>query len=104
MNQMPKTSRRGFLKSGASAAVLSMMPSAAQDHPRRNVLFIGVDDLNTSLGCYGHKIVNSPNLDKLAGRGVRFNAAYCQYPLCNPSRSSLMTGMAPDRTRVYGNQ
>jgi iduronate 2-sulfatase len=106
MNQMPTTSRRGFLKSGASAAVLSMMPSAAQaqDHPRRNVLFIGVDDLNTSLGCYGHKIVNSPNLDKLAGRGVRFNAAYCQYPLCNPSRSSLMTGMAPDRTRVYGNQ
>lgn len=75
-------------------------PAAAA---RPNVLFIAIDDLNDWVGCLGgHPQARTPNLDALAARGVLFANAHCQAPLCNPSRSSLMTGLRPSTTGIYG--
>jgi iduronate 2-sulfatase len=68
-----------------------------------NVLFLICDDLNCDLGSYGHPLVKTPHIDRLANRGVRFEHAYCQYPLCGPSRASFMSGLYPDQTLIRGN-
>jgi uncharacterized sulfatase len=67
-----------------------------------NVLFIAVDDLN-DVGIYDNPEVKTPNMERLFKKGIRFNRAYCQYPLCNPSRASIMNGLRPDQTKVYNN-
>lgn len=75
---------------------------AAQDLPP-NILFITVDDLNDDLQPYGHPLVKTPNITRLAARGLRFDAAYVQFPVCTPSRSSFLTGLYPDQTKVTRN-
>jgi iduronate 2-sulfatase len=83
-----------------SLFVGSLRVVAAAEGPRPNVLWIISDDLSCDLGCYGQSIVSTPHIDRLASRGVRFDRAYTQYALCNPSRSSFLSGYGPDRTGV----
>jgi len=89
-----RSSRRSLF-----AVVLSVVAVTAMAKP--NILFIAVDDLRPSIGCYGDALAVTPNLDRLAKRGVRFGQAHCQVAVCNPSRASLMTGLRPDMLGVW---
>ncbi len=90
-----------FYKLAIALFFLSALPAAGEDL-RPNVLFIAIDDLNDWVGCYGgHPQVKTPNIDRLAKRGVLFENAQCQAPICNPSRASLITGLLPSTTGIY---
>lgn len=80
-------------------ALIVAAPASAAD--KRNVLLICVDDLKPLLHCYGTPLVQSPNIDRLAARGVRFDAAYCNQAVCSPSRNALMTGLRPTTIGIY---
>ena len=66
-----------------------------------NVLFISVDDLRPELGCYGYDHMHTPNIDRLASKGMVFRNAYCQQAVCSPSRNTVMTGLRPDSLKIY---
>ncbi|UCG55685.1 MAG: sulfatase [Phycisphaerales bacterium] len=108
--------RRGFVKhvgAGISASVLSRYighradasgSATRSDTSQMNVLFIDIEDMTAAaVGCYGNSIVRTPHLDRVAAEGMRFARCYCQAPMCNPSRSSFLTGLRPDTTNVYVN-
>jgi iduronate 2-sulfatase len=82
-----------------TVAMLIAVPLHAADRP--NVLLICVDDLKPLLGCYGDLIVKSPNIDRLAQRGLRFDRAYCNQAVCAPSRNALLTGLRPQSLGIY---
>lgn len=94
---------RSLLLLAGSVLLLACGQAPAATASRPNVLFIMADDLNNSLGCYGHPLVKTPNLDKLAARGVRFQNAACQFPLCGPSRNSMLTGLYPNSSGILTN-
>ena len=73
----------------------------AQKKEKLNVLFIAIDDLKPILGCYGNKLIHTPNIDRLASMGTVFLNNYCQQAVCGPTRASLMTGKRPDYTKVW---
>jgi arylsulfatase A-like enzyme len=89
---------------GSAAAAYGLAPAVHVRKRPLNVLFFMSDDMRPELACYGSRFqAHSPNIDRLASRGVRFDRNFCQFPLCNPSRSSLFTGHPPHTTRVLGN-
>ena len=102
--------RRDFistsLKAGVSTAFTTgLLPNLSAHAARRyNVLFITVDDLRPLLGCYGLSEMHTPNIDSLARRGTLFHRAYCQFPVCNPSRVSMLTGLRPETTGFVENR
>jgi arylsulfatase A-like enzyme len=100
---------------GSAARAADPGPSAAAGSPHgspgnafrqraKNLLFIVSDDLNTMLGCYGDPLAKTPHIDALARRGTTFERAYCTFPLCGPSRNSILTGLYPNATGIFANQ
>jgi len=96
-------SRRDFIRSvGIGTAIGFGACAFGQEKRPPNVLFIAVDDLRPQLGCYGHKQMISPNIDRLGAEGVLFTRSYCNVPVCGASRASLLTGVRPKRDRFVG--
>ena len=96
------TSQAGF--SGFVVMCLMICTSNGFSQDKVNVLFIVADDLRPALGSYGNTVVQTPNLDKLAQRSIRFTTAASQQAVCAPSRISFLTGRRPDTTKLLGNK
>jgi iduronate 2-sulfatase len=106
MNSNSLQTRLKKVRTSMLFLLLTLVPwfATAEVTPSKpNVLFLIADDLNTFLGCYGDPRAQTPNLDRLAARGVRFDRAYCAFPLCGPSRNSMLTGLYPNSSGILAN-
>lgn len=102
----PSRVRVTFSRIGLSLLLIACGPfhkSSEAAPPKYNVLLVMADDLRCALGCYGDMQAHTPHIDRLAARGVRFDRAYVQYPVCNPSRTSMLTSTRPEKNGVTGN-
>jgi iduronate 2-sulfatase len=92
-----------FIKASGFLLLINLFVASCKENETidkpTNVLFIIVDDLRPELGCYGHPLVQSPNMDQLAGEGVLFKNAFCNIPVCGASRASFLTGLRPMQNR-----
>lgn len=101
---MRRYNRRDFFRTAGLALAGVLAPCslfAKTSNKKPNVLFIAVDDLRPQLGCYGQDQIKSPNIDRLAKRGLLFERTYCQQAICMASRASLMSGYRPDKGKIY---
>lgn len=101
------TRTHAIVKSILHAVVLAVAINSlvqADEPTQTNILFIAIDDLRPELASYKADGIQTPHIDRLAGRGLQFNAAYCQYPVCNPSRSSFLTGKRPEELGILSNR
>ncbi len=98
---------RGGVQGGGDEGVVvdgSVVEWVGDGGEKVNVLFLIADDLSAeALGCFGNGEVQTPNIDALAGRGMKWTRAYCQFPVCGPSRAALMSGLYPQQNGVTGN-
>jgi len=93
--------RRTFLQTAAAGTLTGAIPGLAAPRPRRNVLFVLMDDLGWhDLGPYGNRFIDTPNLDRFAAQSARFTNAYAACPVCSPTRASIMTGKYPARLHL----
>ena len=90
-----------FFSSFMILCLLNASDAVAQPKKKPNILFIAIDDLKPILGCYGDKMIKTPNIDRIAKNGTIFMANYCQQAVCGPTRASLMTGKRPDYTKIW---
>ena len=101
------TARLWMRCAAAMCAFLSPCDAVAQDSlnspDKPNVLFIAIDDLRPELGCYQQPHIKSPNIERLAKRGLIFDRTYCQQAICMSSRASLLSGYRPDKGQIYMN-
>ncbi len=101
------TTKYRIPKTALSVAILgltsmySYAESSKAKTTRPNILFIAVDDLKPNAGAYGDKLAKTPGMDRLAKEGITFTSSYCQQAICAATRASIMTGMRPDRTRIW---
>src|ERR1700722_15295640 len=95
--------RRRILLSLLAIGFLPLPGVAQTPQAKPSIVFLIADDLAATLGCYDHPLAKSPNVDALAKRGVLFERTYCQFPLCNPSRSSFLSGRRPNVAKVTNN-
>src|SRR5262245_21152312 len=92
-----------FVSVAVALAACARCHSAEAQKPKPNILFIAIDDLRDWVHYLGYEQAKTPNLDRLSQRGVTFAHAYCAAPVCNPSRTALMSGQRSSTTGVYSN-